>query len=106
MKIVKKNRVFKPSASAPPIKDCAKISLLKNEQVTFLSFGSEYDFCKKSWGFYASPSINDRLNIQGFKCYLIENKSNKKYFVVVNNSKNKIFKKFLKNTNHKILEKL
>ena len=106
MKIKKINRIYKPSPKSKPIKDCARISLSTNEQVTFLSHGSNYDFCKKSWGFYASPSINQRLINEGFSCYLIKNKHKKKYFVVVNNSKKNMFKNFLLKTKHKVIKSL
>ena len=106
MKIKLSNRTFKPNINSKPIKDCASIKLATNEQVTFTSYGSNYDFCKKSWGFYASPSINERLINEGFECYLIKNINKKKYFVVVNKTKILIFQKFLKETNHSIIKKL
>ena len=44
------------------IKDCGTIELQNDEQVTFLTGKSaEYDVARKSWGFYATPSINGRL---------------------------------------------
>ena len=45
------------------IKHCADIYLKKNEQITLKNFDKEYDIVKKDWGFYATPSINDRLKI-------------------------------------------
>ena len=39
--------------------------------------GKEYDFVAKDWGFYASPSINDRLVREGFKVALVSNTENK-----------------------------
>jgi hypothetical protein len=106
MRIVKKSRTFKPGPGIAPIKECAKIQLVKNEQVVFLSYGSKYDFCKTNWGFYASPSINGRLKNEGFKCFIITNKNKKKYFVVVNKSKISKFREFLKDTKHVISNKL
>ena len=48
------------------------ISLSNNEQVTFVSKSNgRYDICKKSWGYYATPSINSRLKKEGFK-YLLK----------------------------------
>ena len=44
------------------ISDCAHIELAADEQVTFTtSAGGEYDVTRKSWGFYATPSLNARL---------------------------------------------
>ena len=82
MKIFKKNppRKFKPSPIKNIIlKDCAKIYLKSNEQVTFVTDKKqEYDVCKKDWGFYATPSINGRLKFFNFKTALVQNKKTKK----------------------------
>lgn len=65
MIIKKKIRKFKPSKnSAIVLKDCGKIILNDNEQVTFSERNkknSDYDVTKKEWGYYATPSINSRL---------------------------------------------
>jgi hypothetical protein len=52
----------------------ADILLKPNEQVTFLTEnGSELDFVRKSWGYYATPSMNKRLKKFGFKTALVQN---------------------------------
>jgi len=44
------------------ISDCAHVELAPDEQVTFTTpAGGEYDVTRKSWGFYATPSLNGRL---------------------------------------------
>ncbi len=49
------------------MRDCGRISLDPDEQVTFLTeSGGEYDVARKDWGFYATPSINARLRDFGF----------------------------------------
>lgn len=46
--------------------DCGNIRLEADEQVTFKSNGKEYDVVRKSWGYYATPSLNGRLARFGF----------------------------------------
>ena len=66
------------------ISHVADIRLCENEQITFKGEGgSEYDFVKKRWGYYASPSINGRLKEFGFRSFLVENQAGKIYFMVV-----------------------
>ena len=61
MKIKKKNRKFKVGFNDIILKEVAKIELNKNELVTFVNGKSEYDIVKTNWGYYATPSINNRL---------------------------------------------
>ena len=65
MIVKKKLRKFKPSKySDVVLKDCGKIILNNNEQVTFsdkYKQNNDYDVTKKDWGYYATPSINSRL---------------------------------------------
>ena len=61
MIIYKKNRKFKVGEKNIVLKEVAKISLKKNELVTFFNKKVQYDIVKKDWGFYATPSINSRL---------------------------------------------
>lgn len=66
------------------ISDCARIHLEADEQVTFVTpSGKEHDFAAKSWGFYATPSINGRLVDQGFKTALVCNSQGRYYLMVV-----------------------
>ena len=54
------------------IHDCGRIRLQPDEMVTFItSGGRQYDVTAKSWGFYATPSLNGRLQGQGFKSALV-----------------------------------
>lgn len=64
------------------ISDCAHINLLPDEQVTFQTEqGSEYDVARKSWGYYATPSLNARLPGHGFTPLLVRSIADEKYFV-------------------------
>ena len=43
--------------------------LRNNEQLTFRNGKSEYDVAKKNWGYYATPSINNRLKKFKFRTF-------------------------------------
>lgn len=105
MKIKKKNRIFKVGNKKNiSIKHVANIILSNNEQVTFLiNKNKEYDIVKKDWGFYATPSINGRLIDNNYKTALVKNRDLKLYILIVQKNKMKIFKKYLKVNNLKII---
>lgn len=107
MRIIKKKppRKFKPSKNII-IKDCAKIYLNSNEQVTFLTKKKqEYDVCKKEWGFYATPSVNGRLKSYNFKTAIIQNiKTKKIYIFILEKGKEKKFYRYLKEENCKVIK--
>jgi len=64
--------------------DYGKIRLEPNEQVTFmLPEGGEYDVARKEWGFYATPSLNGRLEQFGLRGVLIKNRATGKFFVLL-----------------------
>ena len=88
------------------LKDCAKIYLNPNEQVTFLTkTKQEYDVCKKDWGFYATPSINGRLKSFNFKTALIQNiKTKRIYIFLKEKGKEKKFNKYIKQEKCKVLK--
>ena len=105
MIIYKKNRKFKVGEKNIVLKEVAKISLKKNELVTFFNKKVQYDIVKKDWGFYATPSINSRLIKFNLKTCLIKSKKTKNIFVLLV-EKNKIdkFKKYLKDERCKIVK--
>ena len=64
--------------------DHGKIELQPNEQVTFtLPHGAEYDVTRKEWGFYATPSLNGRLEQFGLRGVLIKNRGTGRFFVLL-----------------------
>lgn len=66
------------------IKDCGQIELCTDEQVTFVTLsGTQYDVVRKSWGYYATPSLNGRLRQFGLRAILVKNKSEKFYLLLV-----------------------
>lgn len=66
------------------MKDCGNIHLEPDEQVTFLTAtGAEYDVAAKDWGFYATPSLNGRLEQFGLRGVLIRNRGTGRYFILL-----------------------
>src|SRR2546422_1188834 len=65
------------------LRHCADVSLEADEQITFTTgAGGEYDVVRKSWGFYATPSVNSRLLRFGLRAMLVRNEIGH-YFVVL-----------------------
>ena len=81
--------------------DYGKIRLERNEQVTFtLPEGGEYDVARKEWGFYATPSLNGRLEQYGLRGVLIKNRATSKFFVLlVEKGKEKQFDEYCRQEN-------
>ena len=79
------------------IKDQGKISLDKDEQVTFVnSIKDEYDVARKEWGYYATPSINKRLKNFNFSTALVKNnQTNLFYIMLVENEKKEEFYNYI-----------
>lgn len=66
------------------MKDCGTVRLAADEQVTFATeSGAEYDVARKDWGFYATPSLNGRLEQFGLRGVLIKNRGTGRYFVLL-----------------------
>ena len=64
--------------------DCGTLRLAPDEQITFVTeAGGEYDVARKSWGFYATPSLNGRLEAFGLRGVLIRNRGTGRYFVLL-----------------------
>ncbi len=87
------------------IKDFGSINLEPNEQITFKTIDDkEYDFCRKSWGYYATPSINSRLIKFGFKTALVKNSKGQIYIMVVEKDKIEDFFNYLENDSNELIE--
>ena len=88
------------------IKNLGKIELKPDEQLTFVNEKFEYDFCKKDWGFYSTPSINKRLKKFNFEVYLVKNILNNLYLWTIEKKNKNKFLKYLKNENHSVVARL
>jgi len=79
------------------IHDCGEIELLADEQVTFSNeAGNEYDLARKSWGYYATPSINGRLKKFNFKTALAKNRLGYFFVLLVEEGKEQDFENYLR----------
>jgi hypothetical protein len=66
------------------MKDCGELTLGADEQVTLKTErGAEYDVARKEWGFYATPSLNGRLEQFGLRTVLIRNRDTGRYFILL-----------------------
>ncbi len=66
------------------IRHCANVDLAPDEMVTFVTpSGREYDVVRKSWGYYATPSMNGRLCEQGLRAVLTRNVAGRIYLLLV-----------------------
>ena len=64
--------------------DCGRMHLAADEQITLITeAGGEYDVARKGWGFYATPSLNGRLESFGLRGVLIRNTLTGRYFVLL-----------------------
>lgn len=107
MKINTKNkpRIFRVGVEQDiEISHMADITLDANEQVTFIADGcEEFDFVRKDWGFYATPSINKRLKSFGFQTALVQNKKGNVYVFVIQLSKKAEFEKYCRTEKQTVL---
>ena len=73
----------------------ANLALRPDEQVTFTTpAGGEYDVVRKSWGFYATPSLNGRLRRYGFRSALVRNSLGQLYLMLVEKDKTAEFETY------------
>jgi SAM-dependent methyltransferase len=64
--------------------DCARLALDPDEQVTFVTpSGAEYDVARKSWGFYATGSLDARLPRFNLRAALVVNPAGRHYIFLV-----------------------
>jgi hypothetical protein len=93
--------------NAGPIemRDCGTLHLAADEQVTLVTeSGAEYDVARKDWGFYATPSVNGRLEGFGLRTALIQNRGTKRYFVLlVERGREDAFERYLAVENLRIV---
>jgi hypothetical protein len=85
--------------------DCGTMHLAPDEQITFVTEnGGEYDLARKDWGFYATPSLNGRLETFGLRTVLIQNRGTKRYFILlVERGKEAAFDDYLRVENLRIV---
>ena len=91
-------------ASSVTLKDCARICLEPDEQVTFVTeSGAEYDVTRKRWGFYATPSLNGRLRQFGWQSALVKSPAGRLYVFLVEGKREEEFRQYLESENHTVV---
>ncbi len=90
-------RRFRPnSASQVELEDCGRLRLEPDEQITLCTrTGAEYDVVRKAWGFYAMPSLNDRLRRSGLRPALVKNAGRKYFVLLVEAGRAEVFEQYL-----------
>ena len=79
------------------ITDCGTVELAPDEQVTFTTpSGGEYDVTRKTWGFYATPSLNHRLAGFGLRAVLVKNRLNRFFVMLVESGKEALFLEYVR----------
>lgn len=87
------------------ISDFGKLVLEPNEMISFETLsGKGLDFSRKNWGYYATPSINDRLKREGFKTALVRNANNQVYIMVVDTDELDSFHEYLETEKNSIVQ--
>ena len=77
-------RTFQVGISGITLAHCADVQLDPDEMVTFIGpEQSEYDVTRKSWGYYATPSISSRLSANGFRVAIVRSAKTRNVFVVL-----------------------
>ena len=106
IKINKKPRCFKVGIHGETeIQDYGKININPNEMLSFVNpEGKEYDVVAKDWGFYATPSVNERLVNEGFKTALVKNSSKQYYIMIVDIKEMKKFNKYCMDDQQEVVE--
>jgi hypothetical protein len=78
------------------IKDCGQLLLEADEQLTLVTEGgAQYDLARKSWGFYATPSLNGRLVQFGLRAVLVRNRQSRYYLLLVERGREEEFLQYL-----------
>ena len=100
LKVIDPPRSFTVGHSRINLKDCAHIRLNPDEQVTFVTeSGAEYDVARKSWGYYATPSLNGRLMRFGIRTALVKGEDGKFFMHLIERGKEKEYEQYKQTEN-------
>ena len=86
------------------VRDCAHIELEPGELITLTTeSGTELDILKKEWGYYATPSLNNRLPKFGLRSALVRSPDGRFFLVMIEDGKKKEFEKYLASENLEVV---
>ena len=78
------------------MRDCGTVHLAPDEQLTFKTeSGAEYDLARKDWGFYATPSLNGRLQQFGLRAVMVKNLIGRFFVLLVEGGKEGLFDQYV-----------
>lgn len=98
-------RAFQVGRIVPSeLRDCGRVELEPDEQVTFVTeAGARYDVVRKSWGFYATPSLAHRLPAGGLRPALVRSPQDRHYVMLVERGHEQDFADYLRSEAHEIV---
>lgn len=98
-------RRFDPDGSGRfAMADVGRIELAADEQVTFVAASrSQYDVARKSWGYYATPSLNARLPTRGLRPALVRNAGGRYFVCLVEAAAEREFTDYLHESDMRVL---
>ena len=80
------------------------VYLAPNEQLTFITESKKkYDFTRKNWGFYATPSLNKRLISFDLHGVLVRNVQGHYFVLLVETLKRSEFDKYAQEQNLELI---
>jgi SAM-dependent methyltransferase len=105
IRVLEPPREFQVGRGAPiTIRDCGRVELQADEQITLVTeSGGEYDVARKSWGFYATPSLNARLKRFGFRPALVRSGDDKWYVFLLEGGGEAEFARYLRLEGHLVV---
>lgn len=77
------------------LRDCGRVLLEPDEQVTFVAGDAEYDVTRKDFGFYATPSTNGRLADFGLRTVLVRNRIGRAFVLLVHAGREDAFERYV-----------
>lgn len=78
------------------IRHAANVELEPDEQITLTTpSGTEFDVVRKSWGYYATPSLNRRLVDHGLRAALVRNADGRVALLLVEKGHEQEFDEYL-----------
>lgn len=97
-------RTFEAGMTRVQLKDCGRVELGQDEQVTFVTdSGGEYDVARKAWGFYATPSTNARLAGFGLRAVIMKNEIGRYFVVLVESGRERQFEQYVRDERQTIV---
>jgi hypothetical protein len=98
-------REFVVGTTGIRLRDCGRVSLAPDEQITFVTdAGGELDIVRKSWGFYATPSLNGRLPRFGLRPALVRGHENKFFLLLVERGHEDDFEQYVSAQNLRVVQ--